>query len=62
MLFNRQKRRPLIELPRCLKLELLDEAQHIVHKTLQSESVTQISHDLYNDIDISSSSKLKSCH
>jgi hypothetical protein len=37
MLCSRQKRRPLVEMPRVLQLELLEEAHHIVHKTLQSE-------------------------
>ena len=40
MLFDRQKRRPLVEIPRCLKLEVAEEAYHIVHKTLQSELTT----------------------
>ena len=38
-LLNRQKRRPMVELPRVLKLEVLEEAQQIVHKTLQSEPI-----------------------
>lgn len=36
-LSERQKRRPLVEIPRCLKQEMLEEAHQIVHKTLQSE-------------------------
>lgn len=29
----------MVEMPRVLKLEVLEEAHHIVHKTLQSEPV-----------------------
>ena len=38
MLYDRQRRRTLVEIPHCLKQEVLEEAHHIVHKTLQSET------------------------
>lgn len=36
LLFNRQKRRPFVEVPHPLRLEILEEAHQIVTKTLQS--------------------------